>query len=122
MVSQKYDEALRPAGIKMTQFTTLVTLAAMKSASLTELAQAMGVDRTTLSRNMIILSDFGLVLVSSSDDQRERQLMLTPAGHKRVSEALPLWRAAQQSVIDTLGKKRIGTLLKQLQELNETKV
>jgi DNA-binding MarR family transcriptional regulator len=114
-VSAIYDDALRPTGLRGTQFTLLVALALLETATVTSVATAMGVDRTSLTRALVPLERDGLVESVSGDDGRERVLTLTNAGSARVNEAIGHWEEAQQRVVDALGNPRWKELLASLQ-------
>lgn len=110
-VTQVYDEALRPCGLKTTQFTLLATLSECGGLPLTKLAQALGLDRTTLTRNLKPLIAKDWIADSQDEDHRVRLLGLTPAGKRMLGLALPLWRAAQSGLVENLGSKRWSRLL-----------
>ena len=103
-VTKLYDESLKSTGLKITQFNLLSSLMALGSATLTELAEDMVVDRTTLTRNLEILEARGLVVTEEGEDRRERQLRLTAEGIAAVSAAYPLWQAAQARAMDMAGR------------------
>ena len=103
-VTKLYDEALKPAGLKVTQFGLLGSIMALGSPTLSELAEAMVVDRTTLTRNLEILEARGLVLSEEGADRRERRLRLTQEGGAAISAAYPLWQAAQERVTELAGR------------------
>lgn len=95
-VARHYDEALRPTGLTSGQFTILSSLLRDKPMPLGALAELLGLDRTTLNRNLRPLEAEGLVAtVPDPEDARVRGIELTPAGHGRLDIAVPLWRRAQ---------------------------
>ena len=102
-ITRMYDEVLRPAGIKATQFNVLAIVALGDEATLTELAETLGMDRTTLSRNLRPLERDGLVEVSAEGYRRARSANITNKGVAVMEKALPLWRSAQKSL-----KRRLG--------------
>ncbi len=110
-VTQVYDAALQPTGLKATQFTLLATLATLGDLPLTRLAEALVMDRTTLTRNLKPLVGKGLVDVARDDDQRVRRIGLTPSGRTAFDEALPHWRNAQSRFVEGLGQERLQNLL-----------
>jgi DNA-binding MarR family transcriptional regulator len=114
-VTQAYDEALRPSGIRATQFSLLAALALEGPATITRLADAMGMDRTTLTRNLKPLLKDGLVEMAEGSDRRRRRVGLTGRGMETLEQALPLWRAAQARVIDGLGTARWTGMLRDLE-------
>jgi DNA-binding MarR family transcriptional regulator len=102
-ISRIYDDMLQPAGIKATQFTMLAAIALQVDSTLTELAETLGMDRTTLSRNLKPLERSGLIRVSAEGYRRARSASITNKGATTMEKALPLWQSAQK-----LLKKRIG--------------
>jgi DNA-binding MarR family transcriptional regulator len=95
ILTKLYDDALKPTGLKVTQFGLLSNLMALGSSTLTQLADAMVVDHTTLTRNLDVLEARGLVVTEEGEDRRERQLRLSDKGIASLSDAYPLWQAAQ---------------------------
>jgi len=103
VVTRLYDDALKPTGLRATQFGLLSNLMALGSSTLTQLADAMVVDHTTLTRNLDVLEARGLVVTEEGEDRRERQLRLSEKGIASLSEAYPLWQAAQARVMEIGG-------------------
>lgn len=99
-VTQLYDEALRPAGLRITQFTLLVAVALSEPVRITQLADTLALDRTTLARDLKPLTGQGLVEVAAGDDRRTRVVRLTGQGRAAIGRAYPLWRRAQAQVVD----------------------
>jgi DNA-binding MarR family transcriptional regulator len=95
LLTRLYDEQLRPFDLTVNQFTMLTTLIVAGSTTMSVLAERLGVDRTTLSRNVTLSAERKLVKVSPGKDARERIISMTPLGRRRAEEALPAWRAAQ---------------------------
>ena len=95
-VTRRYETALRPLGLTMGQFTTLAALLRPDPVPLSALADQLGMDRTTLTRDLAPLERRGLVgSVPSPDDGRVRAIELTEAGRTLLDEAIPRWRDAQ---------------------------
>lgn len=116
-VSRFYDGALDGFGINVAQYSLLNNLLRLDQPSISSLAEAMGLDRSTLGRNVRVLEAAGLVCLMEGDDQRNRLVQLTEAGRERLAAALPAWEAAQQRLIDRLGAQKRETLLALLNEL-----
>jgi len=110
-LTQLFDEALAPSGLRATQFTLLVTSRLMGESTINELAERMAMDRTTLSRNLKPLLRSGLLEVRPGEDGRRRLVRLTPAGELALEEAYPLWKQAQQQTLSALGEERYEALL-----------
>ena len=106
VVTQLYDEALRPVGLRSTQLPILVTLAAHGSLSTTELGDSLVLDRTTLIRNLRPLQRRGLIEVGREQGRRTHKAALTEAGHKATAAAIPLWAEAQSRVTDGIGPRQ----------------
>lgn len=117
LLTDNYDEALRPLGLKVTQFSLLRTVARMDSPSLTALAQEMALDRSTLGRNVGVLQREGLVGLSEGGDLRERTVSLTPRARRLLARAVPLWEQAQHRIDLTLGRQGVETLFDLLAKL-----
>ncbi len=95
-VSRRFDEAFRPLGITSGQFSILAALLRDEPTPLGAVADALGMDRTTLNRNLRPLEQEKLVATTpTKDDARVRGLILTPKGRALLDRAIPLWRVAQ---------------------------
>ena len=105
-----YDQAIEPTGLKITQFSVLRTIARMGPVSISKLASEMALDRSTLGRNLGILERRRLVSLSEGDDLRERTVMLTARAQSLLAKAIPLWEKAQQRVERLLGKEGVAAL------------
>src|SRR5262245_30100606 len=90
-VTRAYDVALRPVGLRATQLSVLVAAAADDALSITELAKLMGMDRSTLTRNLRPLEADGLLAIGLEGWRRSSTLTITKKGRSRLREALPLW-------------------------------
>ena len=98
-ITRIYDDRLRPHGLRATQFSVLVMLTLAGPLPLSELAERLGVERTTLTRSSALLERSGWVRTEASDDARERPLRLTGAGRRKVLAAYPAWKEAQDQVV-----------------------
>jgi DNA-binding MarR family transcriptional regulator len=113
-----YDAVLRPTGLRSTQATLLMAIAAAGRPTISLLAEALVMDRTTLGRDLKPLVAQGLVRITPGDDRRMRQVELTDAGRAKRREIIPLWEQAQAKIIGAgLGPERWGQLYKDLQEV-----
>ncbi|HEX7780118.1 MAG TPA: MarR family winged helix-turn-helix transcriptional regulator [Vicinamibacterales bacterium] len=95
-ITQHYDRALRPSGLRATQFTLLTVLALAGPLPVSRAAGRLGMERTTLTRNLRPLVKQGLVTLGDGDDRRIRTLTLTARGRRAAVAALPHWRHAQR--------------------------
>ena len=106
-VTQLYDSALRGAGLRTTQFSILGMLYGLSPLCMHELAERLGADRTTLTRNLRPLERDGLVIVRPGLDRRVREVEITAAGREAIRRAVPLWRNVQQEMRAKLGADRL---------------
>jgi DNA-binding MarR family transcriptional regulator len=104
-VTRAYDQALRPVGLRSTQFTVLVAVSVSTGIPLNRLATILGLERTTLTRSLNAIEKEGLIRVESAD-RRTRKVVLTQRGKDRLDLALPLWNQAQQNLRRRLGEQR----------------
>ena len=112
-VSQMYDAALAPAGIKATQLAVLSAIRrrADDPPTMRELADALVMDRSTLGQNLRPLERDRLVAVKPSDADRRRKLVvLTEKGRAKQMQAISLWRAAQERFERTIGAAEAARL------------
>jgi DNA-binding MarR family transcriptional regulator len=122
-LTEVYDRVLAPSGLKVTQYMLLRSiLRGETEKSITELAQALGSDRSTIGRNLRILSRDGLVSSRVGDDRREHVVRVTEKGRQAVACASPLWQQAQRAVADALGQDQLEVLRALLSRLEETSV
>ncbi|MEE4261355.1 MAG: MarR family transcriptional regulator [Desulfobacteraceae bacterium] len=118
VVANHYDKHLKPTGLKGTQFTLLNTIFMNPAASIGQLADVLGLDRTTLNRNLKPLEGKGLISSGSGKDPRTRTLKMTSAGTKMLQNALPYWLEAQSGVLETVDH-RIQRLMDDLSEIEK---
>ncbi len=116
-VSRHYDGALEGFGINVAQYSLLCNLKRLDQPSISTLAEAMGLDRSTLGRNLRVLEGEGLVKLAEGADLRNRLVYLTEAGEARLMAALPAWEAAQQRLVERLGEDKRALLVGLLNEL-----
>src|SRR5215216_5038390 len=90
-LTQLYDDALRPIGLRATQFTLLQALSLTGEVSQGELGQMLAIDSTTLTRTLEIISGHGWIQESRGEDRRERLLRLSKSGQRKLDRALPIW-------------------------------
>ena len=114
-----YDAGLKEAGITVNQYSALVHLKKLKSASVSDLAKNMRLERSTLVRNLKPLQKAGYIKDISKDSERNRKLILDASGESLLKMADPLWMKAQETVKDRLGEEEIEKLLEVLEKLQE---
>jgi DNA-binding MarR family transcriptional regulator len=110
-VSQLYEEALRPLGLRATQFTVLQALDLAGEVTQRALGEMLVMDSTTLTRTLEIMVRQGWIARSRGEDRREWQLRLSEAGKLLLKRALPHWQKAQSRLRDQLGRELTQNLL-----------
>lgn len=118
-VTQFFDHQLEPAGIRATQFTLLVSLASVHARTLTEMANSLVMDRTTLTRNLKPLEKLGLIQTVEPRDKRSKAYALTEKGKETLDKAIPLWQQAQTRVQDALTDERFERVLKDMDSITK---
>ena len=119
IVTQSFDAEVRRHGIRPTQTPILGVLQARGGLGMAELSDWLGMDRTTLLRNLRPLQRDGLVRTAGARRERRVEIEITERGRKALAKALPAWRAAQQRVIATLGEERWSALIADLQRVSQ---
>ena len=116
-MTRRYDAYLRPFGVTATQFSLLGGLSQMPGATVSEIADERGFDRTTLTRNLDRLEEMGLVAAHHPDHGNSRISEVTPKGATLIAELLPLWRQAQADTKAELSSRTFDDSIKMLKRL-----
>ena len=114
LAAKHYDTALKPVGLRNTQFTLLGALDLLGETSIGDLADELATDATTLNRNLEVLVRQGLIENTLADDARVRKVRLTAAGTRKYAQALPHWQQAQRHLLGTLDAKQWTAMQQQL--------
>ena len=114
VLTQHYDAAMQSIDLRATQFTILGVLSAHSGITVTDLADCLMMDRTTLTRNLRPLETQGLVNTRPGDDKRTRLIDLSKKGKNKLEKAIPLWKQAQKQVTEHMGNKRFNDFLTEL--------
>jgi DNA-binding MarR family transcriptional regulator len=101
LLARLYNAVLEPLGLEISQFSTLAAVALERSDSITDLAGALGVERSTLTRNLKVLARDGLIVLSERQGRRS-MYRLTSKGRRMLSKALPRWIDVQARVATAL--------------------
>ena len=118
-VSQLYDAAFAPCGLRATQWSILVHVGRSGRPSQAQLADSLALDRSALAHNLKPLERDGLVpSVADEKDKRLRLVMLTPAGRAKVAESLQLWEKAQRNIEAIFGVQKARSLRDSLEVLS----
>jgi DNA-binding MarR family transcriptional regulator len=114
-VSQLYDEALAPCGLRVTQLAVLNQIVRMGTPAMGELARALVMDRGALAHNVKPLERDGLIeTVPDPAVRRNRLIALTRAGRKKIGESERAWAQAQASFEASFGAKQSAALRRAL--------
>lgn len=114
-VTQFYDTEMRRHGIRPTQGSILASLHGKDSWTMAELSDWLGMDRTTLVRNLRPLQRDGFVTVAGGGRGNRVELTLTAKGRRQVEKFAPAWKSAQSAVVKTLGEERWSAILSDLE-------
>lgn len=109
-MSQYYDAELARAGLKTTQYSLLSYVDKLGLVRPVDLAAALKMDASTLTRNLRPLVDAGWVVVAAGGDARSRLVSLTPAGREKRAEAKRCWKVAQEGINRLLGVEQVAAL------------
>ncbi|MHC4849657.1 MAG: MarR family winged helix-turn-helix transcriptional regulator [Planctomycetota bacterium] len=115
-VTQLYDTALQPTGLRSTQFVILAVTRVEEPVTQPALATALGMDRTTLSRNLKPLETDGYLRRTRKRGERATIVSLTPKGRRKLIAAVPYWEEVQSSFTSGLGKSHWNELRQRLQD------
>ena len=110
-VTQMFDSAFQPLGLRANQFSILAHVANRGPINISDLAQRLVMDRTTLSRDLGPLEKRRWVKVEAGEDRRTRAIELTAAGRRLLERALPIWQETQSKVVEGLGLPDFQDLL-----------
>ena len=109
-VGRDYDAVLAAAGLKTSQYSMLNAIARFAPVRPGDLAARMGLDASTLTRNLAPLVAAGWVSVGPGQNLRTRSVELTDAGRAKLDEARRQWKSAQQALNARLGTERVAQL------------
>jgi len=114
IVTQFFDAEMRQHGVRSTQGSVLSALHITGPSNMAELSEILGMERTTLLRNLRPLQRDGLVAVEGGGHGGRVELSLTGKGRKQIEKLAPAWESAQRTAIQVLGEKRWSAVLADL--------
>jgi DNA-binding MarR family transcriptional regulator len=106
IITQLYDQELRPTGLRTTQFTLLQALTQAGNIAQGTLGDMLGLDSTTLTRTLVLLRRRGWIQASRGEDRRQIRLALTAKGAQEYRRAYPFWKTAQRKLRAKLGEAK----------------
>jgi DNA-binding MarR family transcriptional regulator len=110
VLTQIYDDALRPFGLRSTQFSILQALLMAGPLLQGNLADILSLDSTALTRAVQLLQKRGWIKAVKGKDRRERWLSLSPRGRVELARAAPTWQKVQEALRATLGQEHWNKL------------
>ncbi len=113
-----YANSMRNSELKGTQYSLLAYIHGFSEITISELAERMLMDQTTVTRSIKLLSKAGLVSIVPGTDRRQRIIQLTEQGHRALNETRPMWLDAQERVWERLGEEKIANLFEIMNEIN----
>jgi len=117
LITNIYDEALRPFGVNAPQFSLLVLIAKFGPASRAEIGRANYQDRSTLTRNLALLLAEGWVQEIKTDGGRSRPIELSSKGRQLLISAAPAWRQAQVEARKLIGDDAAASILRVVDDI-----
>ncbi|MCX7172835.1 MAG: MarR family winged helix-turn-helix transcriptional regulator [Proteobacteria bacterium] len=110
LLSRHYDIELAKSGLKTTQYSLLTHVMRLGPIAPGELARQMGLDASTLTRNLQPLVAGGWILQGAGADARSRLVTITTVGRGKQIEAQQHWKAAQRTINAILGAEQVSAL------------
>ena len=117
VVTNLYDEALRPLGLKVSQLNVLVVAAKLGVARPAEVSELLHLDLSTLSRNVDRMMARGWLEAVPEEDARTQPFRLTGRGRRLLERAIPAWEKAQEQAAELLGPDGVALLSKTARNL-----
>lgn len=103
-LTRDYDRIMKPTGLKLTQYSVLANLIRAGGLSITDLADRLAMDRTTLTRNLRPLEKAGWIVVRPGSDRRSRAVDISDLGRSTYDRAQPLWQQAERMFRRSVGQ------------------
>lgn len=109
-LTEIYDRALEPTGLTIAQFSLLRMVTRLGAPTISEVAEATGLDRTTLGRNLAVMQRSGWIALSRGEDGRTRVASTTEDGRAVLGQAVPIWGRTQAAVEERLPPHLLAAL------------
>ena len=110
VVTNFYDDALRPLGLKVSQLNILIVTARLGLARPAQVCEILQLDASTLSRNVKPLQAHGWLEIVPEEDARSQPFRLTAQGKRLIEKAVPAWEEAQRQATELLGSEGVSLL------------
>jgi len=115
-VTQLFDTTLQPVGLRSTQLVVLLAAGIYEKPTMSQLAEVIVSDRTTLTRALKPLFRRGLLKNVQGEDRRKNGILLTLKGHQAIRKAVPYWKKAQNRVVKGFGQNQWNQFTKKLHQ------
>lgn len=117
-LTQLYNKLLKPTGLKITQYYMLGNIYTSPDITISKLGEIMDLNQTTVTRNLMILKDAGLVEIKRQEsDSRIKMVTITDTGYEKLNDAMPIWIEVQERIEGAIGKEEYDALLEKMNEL-----
>ncbi len=116
-VTQLYEQALRPFGLRASQFTILQVLERTGEITQGDLGELLATDSTTLTRTLLVMLRHGWIAERRGEDRRQRWFSLAKSGRALLARATPVWSDLQSRLAQVLGEKPWQALFKLTREV-----
>jgi DNA-binding MarR family transcriptional regulator len=120
VVTNLYDDALRPLGLKVSQLNILIVAARLGLARPAQVCAILQLDASTLSRNVKPLQARGWLEVVPEEDARAQPFRLTAKGKRLIEKAVPVWEEAQRRAAELLGEEGLALLDRTAKKLSQS--
>jgi DNA-binding MarR family transcriptional regulator len=121
VVTNFYDDALRPLGLKVSQLNILIVTVKLGLARPAQVCDILQLDVSTLSRNVKPLQTHGWLEVVPDEDARAQPFRLTAKGQRLIEKAVPAWEEAQRQATELLGSEGVTLLDRAAKKLRQTR-
>ena len=119
LMTKYYNQKMCSSGLSLKQYFLLVNLLSIGPCNITELAEYIELDRSTVVRNLKPLFGKGFIEDLSSPNSRDKAISVTQAGKETLKIANPLWLSAQTAIAESIGENEIEQALKVLENIEE---
>lgn len=118
ITTQYFDQTFQTVGIPVAQFSLLADIAFRDNVTISELAEVLLMDQTTVTRNIEILRKKGYVILrTDGKDSRKKCISISEGGLEKLNEAIPLWNKVQSQIEQEIGAEKFEELLKSLAQI-----
>lgn len=110
IISRRFDQKMRPVGLSLPQLEVLAVLMMRRSVTPSTIAEALAIERSTVSRNVALMRSNGWIETDSTPTGRTKTVSITTSGTEMFASANDAWGEAQSEVMNLLGPGAIDTL------------